>query len=177
MKKRLESLQGVKSVYPNASTDTKAYAGAKDISLNLNGGTGKFMEGNKLKMIHGRQFHVQELEQATPVVLLNETAFQKLFSDWENDLYIDIKSKPYKVVGVYKVESEFEFEPDYISRRSKGDTSLDNIAVFSGIDEYQSITLKLHSSSNRKEVEKQAVSILNEMKSLNFKRAFKTNTS
>ncbi|PHC35458.1 ABC transporter permease [Bacillus toyonensis] len=170
MKKRLESLQGVKGAYPNASTATKAYAGAKDISLDLNGGTGNFMEDNKLKIIHGREFHVQELEQATPVVMLNEIAFQKLFPDWKGDLYIDIKGKPYKVIGVYKDEIE------YSTPFSRGYTSLDNIAVLSGIDEYQSITLKLHSSSNRKEVEKQAISILNEMKSPNFKHAFKTNT-
>lgn len=170
MKKRLESLQGVKSVYPNASTDTKVYTGAKNISLNMSGGTGDFMEDNKLKIIHGREFHVQELEQATPVVLLNEIAFQKLFSKWENDLYIDIKGKPYKIIGVYKGKYE-----DSVSF-SNGYTSLDNIAILSGIDEYQSITLKLHPSSNRKEVEKQAVSILNEMKSKNFKHAFKTNT-
>ncbi|MBW3496732.1 ABC transporter permease [Bacillus sp. FDAARGOS_1420] len=170
MKKRLESLQGVKSVYPNASTDTKVYAGAKDISLNVNGGTGKFMEDNKLKMIHGREFHVQELEQATSVVILNETAFQKLFPKWTNDLYIDIKGKPYKVVGVYKST----FESDYNMAFAEGYTSLDNIAVLSGVDEYQSVTLKLHLSSNQKEIEQQAVSILNEMKSPNFKYAFKT---
>ncbi|HDR7950963.1 TPA: ABC transporter permease [Bacillus toyonensis] len=167
MKKHLESLQGVKSVYPNASTDTKAYAGAKDISLNVLGGTGNFMKDNQLKMVHGREFHPQELEQAAPVVMLNETAFQKLFSNWENDLYIDIKGKPYKIIGVYK--GKYEDSMPF----SNGYTSLDNIAFLSGIDEYQSITLKLHPSSNPKEVEKQAVSILNEMKSPNFKYTFK----
>lgn len=169
MKKRLESLQGVKGASPQASIATKAYAGAKDISLDLQGRTGNFMEDNQLKMVHGREFHTQELEQATSVVMLNEIAFQKLFPDWKTDLYIDIKGKPYKVVGVYKGENEYSMP------FSSGYTPLDNIAVLSGIDEYQSITLKLQPSSNRKEVEKQAVSILNEMKSPNFKYAFKTN--
>jgi len=170
MKKRLESLQGVKGTYPDASTATKAYAGAKDISLNLHGGTGDFMEDDQLKMVHGREFYTQELEQSTPVVMLNEIAFQKLFPNWEDDLYIDIKGKPYKVVGVYKGKNEDSMP------FSTGYTSLDTIAVLSGVDEYHSVTLKLQASISRKEVEKQAVSILNEMKSPNFKHAFKANT-
>jgi len=168
MIKQLESVQGVKGVYPNVSMEVKAYAGAKATSLNLNGGTGNFMEDNKLKIIHGRELNNRELNQATSTVILNEEAFTKLFHDWKDNLYIDIKGKPYKIVGVYKSEEK------YVSPSPKGYTPIENTPLISGVNEYDTVTLKLHSVDDRKSVGEQAVSRVNEIKSPKFEHKFKT---
>ncbi|WP_420974648.1 ABC transporter permease [Bacillus thuringiensis] len=168
MIKQLESVQGVKGVYPNVSMEVKAYAGAKATTLNLNGGTGDFMEDNKLKIIYGRELNNRELDQATPAAVLNEEAFTKLFNDWKDNLYIDIKGKPYKVVGVYKSEEK------YVSPSPKGYTSIENTPLILGVNEYDTVTLKLHSAEDRKSVEKQAVSRVNEIKSPKFEHKFTT---
>lgn len=168
MIKQLESVQGVKSVYPNVSMEVKAYAGAKSVPLELNGGKGNFMEDKKLEILHGRELNDRELIQASPAVVLNEVAFNKLFPEWENNLYIDIKGKPYKVVGVYKNKEK------HISSSPIGYTSLENTPLISGVDEYDTVTLKLYSVTDRKNVENQAVSLVNEIKSPKFENKFKT---
>ncbi|PES74338.1 ABC transporter permease [Bacillus cereus] len=162
MIKRIESVQGVKAVYPNVSMDVKVFSGAKGTKLSLNGGTGNFMEDNKLTITHGR-----ELEQPTPVVIINEAVFTKLFHEWEDDLYIDIKGKPYKIIGVYKSEERF------ISPSPAGYTSLENTPLISGVSEYDTITVKLHTREDRESVGKEAVARINEIKSPKFEHKFK----
>ncbi|WP_141435212.1 ABC transporter permease [Bacillus nitratireducens] len=167
MIKRIESVQGVKAVYPNVSMDVKVFSGAKGTKLSLNGGTGNFMEDNKLTITHGRELNDRELEQPTPVVIINEAAFTKLFHEWEDDLYIDIKGKPYKIIGVYKSEERF------ISPSPAGYTSLENTPVISGVSEYDTITVKLHTREERESVGKEAVARINEIKSPKFEHKFK----
>ncbi|ALZ64626.1 putative ABC transporter permease YknZ (plasmid) [Bacillus cereus] len=166
MLKRLQSIQGVKGVYPDVSMKVKASAGSKDVSLDLKGGTGEFMTDQKLKLVHGRELNASELSQAIPSVILNEAAFKDLFTDWNQNLYTDIKGKPYKVVGVYKRKNVFGI------KMSEGYTSLENAPLISGINEYDSVTLNLTSATERKNVEKEAVSLLNEMKASKFEHKF-----
>ncbi|MCU4991509.1 ABC transporter permease [Bacillus cereus] len=168
MIKQLQSIQGVKDVYPQASTEIKAYSGKKDTSLNLNGGTGDFMEDNKFTILYGRQLNTHELSQATPSVILNEKAFTKIFDDWEEGLYVDLKGKPYKVVGVYKGEDK------YVPSDPAGYTSLENISFITGVSEYDRVKLKLTTADERETVGKQAVSRLNEIKSPKFEHGFTT---
>ena len=87
----------------------KASAGSKDVNLDLKGGTGAFMTDSKIKLVHGRELNDSELNQAIPAVILNEEAFNKLFSSgWESNQYTDIKGKPYKIVGVYETKTTLE---------------------------------------------------------------------
>ncbi|HDR8182829.1 TPA: ABC transporter permease [Bacillus thuringiensis] len=166
MLKRLQTVPGVKDVYPDASMKVKASAGSKDVSLDLKGGTGDFMKDGKIKLVHGRELNDSELNQAIPAVILNEEAFNKLFNGWESNLYTDIKGKPYKVVGVYETKNEFGMA------MSEGYTSLENAPVISGVTEYDTVKLTLVSPAERKSVEKQAVSVLNEMKAPKFEHKF-----
>lgn len=46
-----------------------------------------------------------DLDRPEHTIVLNTDAFDKLYSSWEPNLYIDIKGTPYKVVGVYSVKS------------------------------------------------------------------------
>ncbi|UOB79779.1 ABC transporter permease [Bacillus sp. ZJS3] len=167
MLKRLQTVPGVKDVYPDVSMKVKAASGSKDVSLDLKGGTGDFMTDSKIKLVHGRELNESELKQAIPAVILNEEAFNKLFNGWESNLYTDIKGKPYKVVGVYETKNDFGMP------MSEGYTSLENVPVISGVTEYDSVKLTMTSPTERKSVEKQAVSVLNEMKAPKFENKFK----
>jgi putative ABC transport system permease protein len=166
MLKRLQTVPGVKDVYPDVSMKVKASSGSKDVSLDLKGGTGAFMTDAKIKLVHGRELNDSELKQAIPAVILNEEAFNKLFNGWESNLYTDIKGKPYKVVGVYETKNDFGMA------MSEGYTSLENAPVISGVNEYDSVRLTLVSPAERKSVEKQAASVLNEMKAPKFEHKF-----
>ncbi|WP_407707989.1 ABC transporter permease [Bacillus mycoides] len=166
MLKRLQTVPGVKDVYPDVSMKVKASSGSKDVSLDLKGGTGAFMTDAKIKLVHGRELNDSELKQAIPAVILNEEAFNKLFNGWESNLYTDIKGKPYKVVGVYEAKNDFGMA------MSEGYTSLENAPVISGVTEYDSVRLILTSPAERKSVEKQAASVLNEMKAPKFEHKF-----
>ncbi|WP_372708571.1 ABC transporter permease [Bacillus sp. CDB3] len=170
MIKNLQTVSGVKAVYPDVSMNIKASSDSKDISLNLKGGTGTFMKDEKLKLIHGRELNDSELNQAIPAVILSEEAFKKLFNGWEPNLYTDINEKPYKVVGVYKKERENLIGGNIDI--AEGYTSLENASVISGINEYDSVNLIMTSPTERKSVEKQAISILNEMKAPKFEHKF-----
>ncbi|WP_231348428.1 ABC transporter permease, partial [Bacillus mycoides] len=130
-------------------------------------GTVAFMTDAKIKLVHGRELNDSELKQAISAVILNEETFNKLFNGWEPNLYTDIKGKPYKVVGVYEAKN------DSGMAMSAGYTSLENAPVISGVTEYDSVKLTLTSPTERKSVEKQAVSILNEMKAPKFEHKFK----
>ena len=167
MLKRLQTVPGVKDVYPDVRMKVKAASGSKDVSLDLIGGTGDFMTDSKIKLVHGRELNESELKQAIPAVILNEEAFNKLFNGWESNLYTDIKGKPYKVVGVYETKNDFGMP------MSEGYTSLENVPVISGVTEYDSVKLTMTSPTERKSVEKQAVSVLNEMKAPKFENKFK----
>ncbi|MES5868155.1 ABC transporter permease [Bacillus cereus group sp. RP32] len=167
MLKRLQTVPGVKDVYPDVSMKVKAASGSKDVSLDLKGGTGAFMTDLKIKLVHGRELNDSELNQAIPAVILNEEAFNKLFNGWESNLYTDIKGKPYKVVGVYETKNDFGMA------MPEGYTSLENVPVISGVTEYDSVKLTMTSPTERKSVEKQAVSVLNEMKAPKFENKFK----
>nr|WP_100618220.1 ABC transporter permease [Bacillus cereus] len=174
MLKRLQTVPGVKNVYPDVSMKVKAFSGSKEVSLDLKGGTGAFMTDAKIKLVHGRELNDSELKQAIPAVILNEKAFNKLFNGWELNLYTDIKGKPYKVVGVYELENESKGELEgAMFGGPEGYTSLENSSVISGVDEYDSVKLTLISPTERKNVEKQAVSMLNDMKAPKFEHKFK----
>ncbi|WP_231348427.1 ABC transporter permease, partial [Bacillus mycoides] len=166
MLKRLQTVPGVKDVYPDVSMKVKASSGSKDVSLDLKGGTGAFMTDSKIKLVHGRELNDSELNQAIPAVILNEEAFNKLFSGWESNLYTDVKGKPYKIVGVYETKNEFGMA------MPEGYTSLENAPVISGVNEYDSVKLTMTSPTERKSVEKQAVSVLNDMKAPKFEHKF-----
>ncbi|MGH0431630.1 ABC transporter permease [Bacillus hominis] len=166
MLKRLQTVPGVKDVYPDVSMQINASAGSKTTSLNLKGGTGSFMTDEKLKLVHGRELNDSELNQAIPAIILNEEAFNKLFNSWESNLYADIKGKPYKIVGVYETKNDFGMA------MAEGYTSIENAPVISGVTEYETVKLTLVSPAERKSVEKQAVSVLNEMKAPKFEHKF-----
>jgi len=166
MLNRLQTVPGVKDVYPDVSMKVKASSGSKDVSLDLKGGTGAFMTDAKIKLVHGRELNDSELNQAIPAVILNEEAFNKLFSGWESNQYTDIKGKPYKIVGVYETKNDFGMP------MPEGYTSLENAPVISGVNEYDSVRLTMTSPTERKSVEKQAVSVLNEMKAPKFEHKF-----
>ena len=166
MLNRLQTVPGVKDVYPDVSMKVKASAGSKDVNLDLKGGTGAFMTDSKIKLVHGRELNDSELNQAIPAVILNEEAFNKLFSGWESNQYADIKGKPYKIVGVYETKNDFGMP------MPEGYTSLENAPVISGVTEYDSVRLTMTSPAERKSVEKQAVSVLNEMKAPKFEHKF-----
>ncbi|MDA2325204.1 ABC transporter permease [Bacillus cereus group sp. Bc177] len=167
MLNRLQTVPGVKDVYPDVSMKVKASAGSKDVNLDLKGGTGAFMTDSKIKLVHGRELNDSELNQAIPAVILNEEAFNKLFSNgWESNQYTDIKGKPYKIVGVYETKNDFGMP------MPEGYTSFENAPVISGVNEYDSVRLTMTSPTERKSVEKQAVSVLNEMKAPKFEHKF-----
>ncbi|SCM92415.1 Uncharacterized protein BWINRASL_00751 [Bacillus mycoides] len=166
MLKRLQAVPGVKDVYPDVSMQINASAGSKTASLNLKGGTGSFMTDEKLKLVHGRELNDSELNQAIPAIILNEEAFNKLFNSWESNLYADIKGKPYKIVGVYETKNDFGMA------MAEGYTSIENAPVISGVTEYETVKLTLVSPAERKSVEKEAVSVLNEMKAPKFEHKF-----
>lgn len=168
MVKQLQMIPGVKDVYPDVSMNVKAYTGSQDVAFNLFAGTGNFMQDRKIKMVHGRELTEDELKKPTPIVILHEDLFIKVFDTWKDDLYIDIKGKPYKVAGVYKHE-------DSSNRQFKsyvGYTPIDNVPLISGIEEYDTVQIKLSSPSERETVEKQALSVLNELKSPEFEHPF-----
>ncbi|GCF77203.1 ABC transporter permease [Bacillus cereus] len=168
MVKQLQAIQGVKDVYPNAHMDVKVYTGSKNVSFSLNVGTGNFMQDSKMKMVHGRELTTDELKKPIPVVIVAEDLFKTLFDTWKDDLYIDIKGKPYKVVGVYKYEDGFQRQ----FKLYEGYTSIDNAPLIAGIEEYDTVKIKLSSPSEREAVEKQTISVLNELKSPEFEHSF-----
>ncbi|AIY73683.1 ABC transporter permease [Bacillus anthracis] len=168
MVKQLQVISGVKDVYPKAHMDIKAYTGSNNISFSLNVATGNFMQDSKMKIVHGRELTEAELTKATPVVILHEDLFTKLFDTWKDDLYIDIKGKPYKIAGVYKYEDGFHRQ----FKSYEGYTAIDNAPLISGIEEYDMVKIKLSSASEREVVAKQAVSVLNELKSPEFEHPF-----
>ncbi|EJR91049.1 ABC transporter permease [Bacillus cereus VD196] len=168
MVKQLQVIPGVKDVYPKMQMDVKAYAGSMDVSFSLNVGTGNFMQDYKIKMVHGRELTEDELNKPIPVVILSEDLFKKIFDTWKNDLYIDLKGKPYKIAGVYKYA-------DSNKRQFKvyeGYTAIDNAPLISGIEEYDNVKIKLSSPGERETAEKQAVSVLNELKPPEFDHPF-----
>ncbi|MEK0224395.1 ABC transporter permease [Bacillus proteolyticus] len=168
MVKQLQVISGVKDVYPKAQMDIKAYTGSNNISFSLNVATGNFMQDSKLTIVHGRELTEDELKKATPVVILHEDLFTRLFDTWKDDLYIDIKGKPYKIAGVYKYEDGFQRQ----FKSYEGYTAIDNAPLISGIEEYDMVKIKLSSASEREVVAKQAVSVLNELKSPEFEYPF-----
>ncbi|MCM3222378.1 ABC transporter permease [Bacillus cereus] len=168
MVKQLQVISGVKNVYPKAHMDIKAYTGSNNISFSLNVATGNFMEDSKIKIVYGRELTEDELSKATPVVILHEDLFTKLFDTWKDDLYIDIKGKPYKIAGVYKYEDGFHRQ----FKSYEGYTAIDNAPLISGVEEYDMVKIKLSSASEREVVAKQAVSVLNELKSPEFEHPF-----
>ncbi|HDX9708053.1 TPA: ABC transporter permease [Bacillus thuringiensis] len=168
MVKRLQVIPGVKDVYPNIQMDVKTYTGSKSISFSLNVGTGNFMQDNKLKMVYGRELTEDELKKPIPVVILSEDLFAKIFDTWKEGLYIDIKGKPYKIVGVYKYVDSFK-RPFKVY---VGYTAIDNAPLISGVEEYDEVKVKLSSPQERETVEKQALSVLNSLKPPEFEHQF-----
>ncbi|OPA24270.1 ABC transporter permease [Bacillus cereus] len=168
MVKRLQVISGVTDVYPKMQMDVKTYTGSKAVSFNLNVGTGNFMQEYKLQMVYGRELTGNELKNPIPVVILSEALFTKLFDTWKDDLHIDIKGKPYKVVGVYKYADNFKRS----FKIYDGYTAIDNASLILGFEEYDAVKIKLASPSERETVEKQALAVLNGLKSPELEYSF-----
>ncbi|PFD34385.1 ABC transporter permease [Bacillus cereus] len=169
MVKQLQVIPGVKDVYPFVGMNVKAYTGSQDVAFSLFVAKGSFMQDSKLKMVHGRELTEDELKKPTPVVIIHEDLFTKVFDTWKDDLYIDIKGKPYKIVGVYKNEDNMNRQFNVY----QGYTPIDNVPLISGVEEYDTVKIKLSSPSERETVEKQALSVLNELKSPELEHPFK----
>ncbi|MDM5153561.1 ABC transporter permease [Bacillus sp. DX1.1] len=151
---------GVKDVYPNVSSKEKIYAGKKELDVDLKGIKGDYFNDEaNIQLEHGNFLTASDLDKPEHTIVLNKDAFDKLFSSWEPNLYVDIKGTPYKVVGVYSTKAMMggmDFK--------EGAISAENWPVLFGKNNYDGITVKTASGHDKQTVQKAVVAKLNDMK-------------
>ncbi|MBY0595717.1 ABC transporter permease [Bacillus bingmayongensis] len=160
MYESVSKISGVQDVYPDVRGKEKAYAGKKELDLDITGVKGDYFEDTShFKLEHGRLFTAADLDKPEHTIVLHKDAFDKLFSSWEPNLYIDIKGTPYKVVGVYSTEAMMGG-----MESKEGAISAENWPVLFGKNNYDGLTVKLAPGQDKDAVQDAVVKSLNDAK-------------
>ena len=160
MYENISKISGVQEVYPDVKGKEKGYTGKKELDLDITGAKGDYFEDtSKFKLEHGRFLTAADLDRPEHTIVLNTDAFDKLYSSWEPNLYIDIKGTPYKVVGVYSVKAMMGG-----MTFKEGVISAENWPVLFGKNNYDSVTVKIAPGQDKETVQKAVVKSLNEAK-------------
>ena len=153
-------IPGVQDVYPDVRSNAKIYAGKKELDIDVIGAKGDYFDDtSKFQLEHGRFLTAANLDKPEHTIVLNKDAFNKLFSSWEPNLYVDVKGTPYKVVGVYSIKSMIggaEFK--------EGIISAENWPVLFGKNNYDGITVKIAPNQDKQTVQDAVVKSLNNAK-------------
>ncbi|HDX9591368.1 TPA: ABC transporter permease [Bacillus pseudomycoides] len=156
----ISKIAGVQEVYPDVMGSAKVYAGKKELDVNLIGAKGDyFADDSKFQLEHGRFLTAADLDKPEHTIVLNKDAFNKLFSSWEPNLYIDIKGTPYKIIGVYSIKGMMggvEF--------TEGVISAENWPVLFGKNNYDGITVKIAPGQDKQTVQDAVVQSLDNAK-------------
>ncbi|ENQ3077514.1 ABC transporter permease [Bacillus cereus] len=156
----ISKISGVQEVYPDVRGSAKVYAGKKELDVNLIGAKGDYFDdASKFQLEHGRFLTAADLDKPEHTIVLNKDAFNKLFSSWEPNLYIDIKGTPYKIIGVYSIKGMMggvEF--------TEGVISAENWPVLFGKNNYDSITVKIAPGQDKQTVQDAVVQSLDNAK-------------
>ncbi|MEH6891140.1 ABC transporter permease [Bacillus sp. JJ864] len=162
-------IPGVQDAYPDVRNKAKVYAGKKELDLDVIGAKGDYFEdASRFQLEHGRFLTATDLDRPEHTIVLSKDAFNKLFSSWEPNLYIDIKGTPYKVVGVYSIKATMsggEFKDGIISA--------ENWPVLFGKNNYDSITVKIAPGQDKQAVQDAVVKSLNDAKKTEHTGKFK----
>ncbi|WP_407639466.1 ABC transporter permease [Bacillus gaemokensis] len=160
MYENISKISGVQDVYPDVRGKEKVYAGKKELDIDITGAKGDYFEdASRFQLEHGRFLTATDLDKPEHTIVLNKDAFNKLFSSWEPDLYVDIKGTPYKVVGVYSTKAMMggmEFK--------EGAISAENWPVLFGKNNYDGVTVKLAPGQDKQAVQDAVVKSLNDAK-------------
>ncbi|HDX9578675.1 TPA: ABC transporter permease [Bacillus pseudomycoides] len=150
-------IPGVQDVYPDVRGREKVYAGKKELDIDVIGAKGDYFEDDsKFQLEHGKFLTAADLDKPEHTIVLNKDAFNKLFSSWEPNLYVDMKGTPYKVVGVYSTKAivgGLEFK--------EGIISAENWPVLFGKSNYDGITVKIAPGQDKQAVQDAVVKSLN----------------
>ncbi|MCM3738369.1 ABC transporter permease [Bacillus cytotoxicus] len=150
-------IPGVQDVYPDVRGKEKVYAGKKELDIDVIGAKGDYFEDDsKFQLEHGKFLTAADLDKPEHTIVLNKDAFNKLFSSWEPNLYVDMKGTPYKVVGVYSTKAivgGLEFK--------EGIISAENWPVLFGKSNYDGITVKIAPGQDKQAVQDAVVKSLN----------------
>lgn len=160
MYESISKISGVQEVYPDVKGKEKVYAGKKELDLDITGAKGDYFEDtSKFKLEHGRFLTAADLDRPEHTIVLNTDAFDKLYSSWEPNLYVDIKGTPYKVVGVYSIKAMMGG-----MTFKEGVISAENWPVLFGKNNYDSVTVKIAPGQDKETVQEAVVKSLNEAK-------------
>ncbi|OJE32779.1 ABC transporter permease [Bacillus tropicus] len=160
MYESISKISGVQEVYPDVKGKEKVYAGKKELDLDITGAKGDYFEDtSKFKLEHGRFLTAADLDRPEHTIVLNTDAFDKLYSSWEPNLYVDIKGTPYKVVGVYSIKAMMGG-----MAFKEGVISAENWPVLFGKNNYDSVTVKIAPGQDKETVQEAVVKSLNEAK-------------
>ncbi|PEB56527.1 ABC transporter permease [Bacillus pseudomycoides] len=156
----ISKISGVQEVYPDVRGKEKVYAGKKELDLDVIGAKGDYFEDtSRFQLEHGRFLTAADLDKPEHTIVLNKGAFNKLFSSWEPNLYIDMKGTPYKVVGVYSTKAMMggvEFK--------EGIISAENWPILFGKNNYDGMTVKIAPGQDKQAVQDAVVKSLNDAK-------------
>ncbi|MGG0240735.1 ABC transporter permease [Bacillus rhizoplanae] len=145
----ISKISGVQEVYPDVRGSAKVYEGKKELDISVIGAKGDYFDdASKFQLEHGRFLTAADLDKPEHTIVLTKDAFNKLFSSWEPNLYIDIKGIPYKVVGVYSLKGMMG-GVEFI----EGIISAENWPVLFGKNNYDSITVKIAPGQDKQTVQ------------------------
>ncbi|WP_242222667.1 ABC transporter permease [Bacillus cereus group sp. BfR-BA-01380] len=154
-------IPGVQDVYPDVGSKAKVYAGKKDLDIDVTGAKGDYFDdSSKFRLEHGNFLTSADLDKPGHTIVLSKGAFNKLFSSWESNLYVDIKGTPYKVVGVYSKKGPV----GDITELKEGIISAENWPVLFGKNKYDGITVKIAPGQDKQAVQDAVVKSLNSAK-------------
>lgn len=135
----------------------------------LIGASGTLFETMQYKVVKGREFTQEELQNGGKVAILDMKAVETLFDDDPIGQVIEIKSEPYVVVGIVKdmnaSQQEYEKIDDYYSDTYSGGSSVyipeNSWPILLRFDEPQSVAIHVAQTSRMVFIGRRAARILN----------------
>nr|WP_316623248.1 ABC transporter permease [uncultured Ruminococcus sp.] len=171
---RINKLSGVSSASTYRQRDSWAaqiYNGKYTLSNGkIVGASKNLFETLQYKVIKGRDFTDEELQNGAKSVILDMKAVESLFDDDPIGQVIEIKSEPFVVVGIVKdmnaTDQEYESISDYYNASYTGGSSVyipeNSWPIIFQYDEPQSVAIHVEQTNRMVFIGRRAARILNQ---------------
>lgn len=154
---------GIDSYYVTNNTYTNIVAQKKTVkNVDITGASDGYFKVKKLKMLAGRSLQEADYQQFSRVIVIDQIVSGKLFASHEEALnqIVTIGQKDYRVIGVYKSESNA-----ITSSGEQGTAVMANtqLAAENGVDEIQGIYFHVTDVQDSTAIGKEAAKLLTQL--------------
>lgn len=161
---QLKHIPEISHVIPTNTSTEPLSINDRQVNTTIKGITKDYSVVNSIHMVSGEKFSDNDISQSNNVVLINQKSKKEFFKGSKSiGKIIEIRGQPFQVIGIYKTNAIFGVEtPEMLIPISVWPVTF-------GTENIQSLTIQVKDINKMDKTGKQAVAMLNKLKSPDLK--------